>query len=107
MYFPISVLLLVELQCIGSTAIYSNLNKIILTIKRWSLMDTRLHITVILEHLQLKDLTSTMCLELKIVYDSLTIKIIVGFKYGPMLEDVLIMLIWIMMIKKKLFLIGI
>ncbi|CAF2796466.1 unnamed protein product [Rotaria sp. Silwood2] len=65
------VQLLVELQRIGSTTIYGNLNKIILATKRWSLIDTRLYIKVILEHLQLKDLTSTICLELKSIYHCL------------------------------------
>ena len=60
-----------ELQRIGSTTIYGNLNKIILATKRWSLVDTRLYIKVILEHLQLKDLTSTICLELKSIYHCL------------------------------------
>ncbi|CAM4930738.1 unnamed protein product [Rotaria socialis] len=65
------VQLLIELQRIGSTTIYGNLNKIILATKRWSLLDTRLYIKVILEHLQLKDLTSTICLELKSIYHCL------------------------------------
>jgi len=65
------VQLLVELQRIGSTTIYGNLNKIILATKRWSLSDTRLYIKVILEHLQMKDLTSTICLELKSIYHCL------------------------------------
>jgi hypothetical protein len=66
-----SIQLLIELQRIGSTTIYGNLNKIILATKRWSLADTRLYIKVILEHLQLKDLTSTICLELKSIYHCL------------------------------------
>ncbi|CAF3770320.1 unnamed protein product, partial [Rotaria sordida] len=65
------VQLLVELQRIDSTTVYGNLNKIILATKRWSLIDTRLYIKVILEHLQLKDLTSTICLELKSIYHCL------------------------------------
>ena len=65
------VQLLVELQRIGSTTIYGNLNKITLATKRWSLMDTRLYIKVLLEHLQSKDLTSTICLELKSIYHCL------------------------------------
>ncbi|CAF3843534.1 unnamed protein product [Rotaria sp. Silwood1] len=55
----------------GSTTIYGNLNKIILSTKRWSLIDTRLYIKVILEHLQLKDLTSTICSELISIYHCL------------------------------------
>ncbi|CAF1657749.1 unnamed protein product [Rotaria sp. Silwood1] len=53
------------------TTIYGNLNKIILSTKRWSLIDTRLYIKVILEHLQLKDLTSTICSELISIYHCL------------------------------------
>ena len=63
--------LLVELQRIGSTTVYGNLNKIILSTKRWTREDTRLYIKVILEHLQMKDLTSTICLELKSIYHCL------------------------------------
>ncbi|CAF2801599.1 unnamed protein product, partial [Rotaria sp. Silwood2] len=65
------VQLLVELPRIGSTTIYGNLNKIILATKRWSLIDTRLYIKVILEHLQLKDLISTICSELISIYHCL------------------------------------
>jgi hypothetical protein len=68
---PSRIQLLIELQRIGSTTIYGNLNKIILATKRWSRKDTHLYIKVILEHLQMKDLTSSICLELKSIYHCL------------------------------------
>lgn len=71
LFLNFSIQLLVELQRIGSITVYANLNKIILATKRWSRTDTRLYIKVILDHLQMKDLTSTICLELKSIYHCL------------------------------------